>query len=77
MRITSPQFNAAETVLARILPMTQPADAVLSSYFRSNPKIGQHDRALIAESVFGMLRRRYGLEYQTGAATPRQLLPAP
>ena len=54
--------------------MTQPADAVLSSYFRSNPKLGQRDRAFIAESVFGILRRRYGLEYQTGAATPRQLL---
>ena len=74
MRITSPQFNAAETVFARVITMTQPADAVLSSYFRSNPKLGQRDRAFIAESVFGILRRRYGLEYQTGAATPRQLL---
>ena len=54
--------------------MTQPADAVLSGYFRGNPKLGQHDRAFIAETVFGVLRRRYGLEYQTGAATPRQLL---
>ena len=74
MKISAPQLAAAETALARILPMTQPADAALSSYFRSTPKVGQHDRAFIAESVFGVLRRRYWLEYQTGAATPRQLL---
>src|SRR5688572_30153205 len=54
--------------------MTQPADAVLSAYFRSARSLGQHDRAFVAETVFGVLRRRYGLEYQTGAATARQLL---
>jgi 16S rRNA (cytosine967-C5)-methyltransferase len=74
LKIAPPQLAAAETALARILPMTQPADAVLSGYFRSNPGLGQRDRAFVAETVFGVLRRRYGLEYQTGAATPRQLL---
>ena len=54
--------------------MTLPADAVISSYFRSDRGLGQNDRAFIAESVYGVLRRRYGLEYQTGAATARQLL---
>ncbi len=54
--------------------MTQPADAVLSSYFRAHPQFGQHDRAFIAETIFGVLRRRYGLEHHTGAATPRRLL---
>ncbi|MBI2293483.1 MAG: RsmB/NOP family class I SAM-dependent RNA methyltransferase [Betaproteobacteria bacterium] len=54
--------------------MTQPADAVLSGYFRAHRELGQHDRAFIAETVFGVLRRRYGLEYHTGAATPRRLL---
>jgi 16S rRNA (cytosine967-C5)-methyltransferase len=74
LQITPPQFDAAVTVLARILTMTQPADAVLSSYFRSNPKLGRQDRGFIAESVFGLLRRRYGLEFQTGATNARQLL---
>jgi 16S rRNA (cytosine967-C5)-methyltransferase len=74
MKITDPQFAAAEEALAHILPMTQPADAVLSRYFRAHPKLGQHDRAFIAETVFGVLRRRYGLEHHTGAATPRRLL---
>ncbi|MEK7877564.1 MAG: SAM-dependent methyltransferase, partial [Pseudomonadota bacterium] len=54
--------------------MTQPADTVLSSYFRAHRELGQHDRAFIAETVFGVLRRRYGLEHHTGAATPRRLL---
>ena len=65
---------AAETALTHILPMTQPADAVLYRYFRAHPELGQHDRQFIAETVFGTLRRRIGLEYQTGADTPRRLL---
>ena len=69
-----PQLAAAEEALAHILPMTQPADAVLSRYFRAHPRLGQHDRGFIAETVFGVLRRRYGLEHHTGAATPRRLL---
>ena len=54
--------------------MTQPADAVLSRYFRAHPELGKHDRQFIAETVFGVLRRRYGLEHHTGADTPRRLL---
>jgi len=54
--------------------MTQPADAVLSSYFRAHSQLGQHDRAFIADSVFGVLRHRYGIEFHTGADTPRRLL---
>ena len=74
MKITRPQIAAAEAALALILPMTQPADAVLSRYFRAHPQLGQHDRAFIAELVFGVLRRRYGIEHYTGADTPRRLL---
>ena len=74
LKIITSQLAAAETVLARVLTMTQPADAVLSSYFRAERRLGQSERAFIAESVFGVLRRRYGLEYQTGANTARQLL---
>ena len=54
--------------------MTQPADAVLSSYFRAHSQLGQHDRAFIADSVFGVLRHRYAIEFHTGADTPRRLL---
>jgi len=74
VKISTPLLAAAEEALGRVLTMTQPADAVLSGYFRAHRELGQHDRAFIAETVFGVLRRRYGLEYHTGAATPRRLL---
>ena len=74
MKITPPQIAAAEAALALIVPMTQPADVVLSRYYRAHPQLGQHDRAFIAETVFGVLRRRYGIEHYTGADTPRRLL---
>src|SRR5688500_15088070 len=54
--------------------MERPADAVLAGYFRSDPRLGRSDRAFIAETVFGVLRRRYGLEHHTRARTPRELL---
>ncbi|MEO7725919.1 MAG: RsmB/NOP family class I SAM-dependent RNA methyltransferase [Burkholderiales bacterium] len=54
--------------------MTQPADAVLYRFFRAHEQLGQRDRQFIAETVFGILRRRIGLEYYTGADTPRRLL---
>ncbi len=64
----------AEAALARILPMTQPADAELHRFFRAHPDLGKLDRQFIAETVFGILRRRIGLEFHTGADTPRRLL---
>jgi len=74
VKISTLLLVAAEEALGHILTMTQPADAVLSNYFRAHRELGQHDRAFVAETVFGVLRRRYGLEHHTGAATPRRLL---
>ena len=65
---------AVEAALARILPMTQPADAELNRFFRAHPDLGKHDRQFIAETVFGLLRRRISLEYHTRADTTRRLL---
>ncbi len=74
MKLAAPQINAAEEALTRVLAMTQPADAVLHHFFRSHPQLGQHDRAFVAETVYGVLRHRYGLEHATAAATVRRLL---
>ena len=74
MKITAAQFSTVVDALVQILPMTQPADAVLSRYFRENPRLGQQERAFIADTVFALLRRRYGLEFHTGADTTRRLL---
>lgn len=74
MKNTQGQFRAAADALAQILPMTQPADAVLSQYFRLNKQLGQQERAFVADTVFAILRRRYSLEFHTGADTPRRML---
>ena len=74
MKLAVPQINAAEEALTRVLTMIQPADAVLHQFFRSHPPLGQHDRAFVADTVYGVLRHRYGLEHATAADTPRRLL---
>jgi 16S rRNA (cytosine967-C5)-methyltransferase len=51
-----------------------PADAVLGRYFREHEALGQHERAFIAEAVFGVLRRKRVLEHLTRQASPRRLL---
>ncbi|MDB5812875.1 MAG: Fmu (Sun) domain protein [Betaproteobacteria bacterium] len=71
---TFQHLAAAEAALNRILPMTQPADAELHRFFRAYPELGKQDRQFIAETVFGILRRRIGLEYHTGADNARRLL---
>ena len=47
-----------ERLLPELLRFEQPADRVVSRYFRSEPKLGNRDRALIAESAFAILRRK-------------------
>jgi 16S rRNA (cytosine967-C5)-methyltransferase len=47
-----------ERLLPELLRFEEPADRVVSRYFRSEPKLGNRDRALIAESAFAILRRK-------------------
>ena len=61
--ITHAQFNAALDALREVLAFRHPADAVLSHYFRSHREVGQHDRAFVAETVFGILRRKLLLDH--------------
>jgi 16S rRNA (cytosine967-C5)-methyltransferase len=65
--------NATEA-LGRVLRFEHPADAVLSSYFREHPGLGQSDRAFVAEAVFGVLRHKRVLDRVIGGATARRLL---
>ena len=57
-----------------ILPFTEAADGVLSRYFRANPELGSLDRAFIAESSFGVLRRKRLLEALSEQSAGRGLL---
>lgn len=69
------QFSAILDVLATALGFTQPADGVLSRHFRDNRKLGSHDRQVIAETVFGILRHLPQIEWLVGGMpTPRQVL---
>ena len=61
MRLMPPLFHHAETLLAALFASSFPADAVISRYFRQNPKLGQADRAWIAEAVYAVLRRKRSL----------------
>ena len=77
MRFSPALLNHAETLLAELLSSSLPADAVVSYYFRQNPKLGHADRGFIAESVYGVLRRKRSLAARCGGeqfAMQRRLL---
>lgn len=50
------QLDHTAKVLAEMLTFKQPADAVLSAYFREHKKLGSQDRHEIAETAFAALR---------------------
>jgi len=70
----APRLAEAASALARVLTFEYPADSVLSRYFRDRHALGQHDRAFVAEAVFGVLRRKLLLDHLAPQATPRQLV---
>lgn len=65
--MNSTQLNHTAAVLAEMLTFKQPADAVVSSYFRQHNKLGRSDRHEIAETAFAALRH-----YQKIAAALRR-----
>jgi 16S rRNA (cytosine967-C5)-methyltransferase len=67
-------LDAATHALGIALKFEQPADAVLSQYFRQHHALGQRDRAFIAEAVFGVLRHKRVLEHVTENGNARRLL---
>ncbi len=74
MRLTSERLDLLVTALRKILPLQAPADVLLHQFFRDHPRLGQNDRAMIAETVFGVLRHRFFLEKLAGRATARELV---
>lgn len=57
MALTSHQFHGIIDALAQVLPFTNPADAVMSSFFREHRKLGSNDRHIIRETIYAALRR--------------------
>lgn len=76
MRVAPSLLEHAEQALTEIFSFTRPADQVLSAHFRRHAQLGPRERALIAETVFAVLRRRRSLAAAAGSETPRALIPA-
>lgn len=76
MLITEYRLDLVIQALRAILPLAHPADTTLRYYFQEN-RIGSNERALVAETVFGVLRHRLLLEHactaSDGQATPRRM----
>lgn len=66
-RSGSRRLDQVTEVLKQVLSWDQPADVLLSKYFRSNPAMGARDRAQVAQAVFDVLRhlRRYRHDAQS------------
>lgn len=76
MIVNSNLLRLAGVVLADVLSNTGPADVKLGWFFKQNRELGTKDRAFIAESVYGVLRRKSFLSYVADGEDPRKLLVA-
>jgi 16S rRNA (cytosine967-C5)-methyltransferase len=74
MELTPTLLQLATQALDLVLDFKRPADAELSAFFRDHKKLGPHDRAFVAEAVFGVLRRYRYLSVVVPAANPRTLV---
>jgi len=72
---TPAQVQPLLHALEQVLRFEQPADRVLRQFFRDHPRLGQRDRAVVAETVFGIVRRLIWLRWlAAGESRPGRLL---
>jgi len=69
LKFTSAQFEVAVHVLTAVLRFDYPADGIVSRFFREHRELGQHDRAFVAEAVFGVLRKKRLRDHLTDNGT--------
>ncbi len=78
MKISTSQFEHAVTALVAVLRFDYPADGILSRFFRERRELGPTDRTVVAEAVYGVLRKKRLLDHLTansiGSGKPRELL---
>ena len=76
MLLTEYRLDLVVQALRTALKMEHPADAVLRHFFQAE-RIGSNERALVAETLFGVLRHRLLIEYSCtldkGQATARRM----
>jgi len=76
VRLTRGLLAHAEAALPGLLQFSGPADEILSRYFREHRALGQQERGFVAETVFGVLRRKRSLEAAAGSTEPAALVAA-
>jgi hypothetical protein len=71
-------LHQSAELLDAILAGRLPADAQMDLYFRAHRNMGVRDRAMVAETVYGVLRQRRLLAHLAGgeSATAPSLAPA-
>jgi len=74
MPVTATQLESAAEALRLALKLDRPADAVLRDFFHDRRALGSHDRAFIAEAVYGVLRRKRTVDVLAPGAPARRLL---
>jgi 16S rRNA (cytosine967-C5)-methyltransferase len=76
MAITRLQLEAAAEALELALKFERPADAVLHGFFHERHSLGARDRAFIADTVYGVLRRKRTVDHLVPDGQPRRMLTA-
>ncbi|MBI2295194.1 MAG: RsmB/NOP family class I SAM-dependent RNA methyltransferase [Betaproteobacteria bacterium] len=74
MPITRHQLEAATEALRLALKFARPADSVLREFFRAHRALNAHDRAFVADAVYGVLRRKRTVDRLAPGGAPRPLL---
>ncbi len=73
MRVTRLQIDMLAAAIAEAQESTRPADVLLHHFFRGHPELGARDRSVVAEGLFGWLRRRRSLEMLADTQHPQLL----
>jgi 16S rRNA (cytosine967-C5)-methyltransferase len=58
-----------EQLIGEVLVLSQPADAVISRFFRERPQIGSRDRGFLAEAAWNVLRNRSWFAHLAGSGS--------
>src|SRR5690349_5212470 len=74
MSITRTQLDAATEALQLALKFDRPADAVLHEFFRARRALGSLDRAWIADTLYGVLRRKRTVDHLAPDGAARRML---
>jgi 16S rRNA (cytosine967-C5)-methyltransferase len=66
-------LEACAELVAQVLRLEHPADAVVSRYFREHRSLGPRERATLAETAYAVLRRKLLFEHLAGSGSgPRE-----